>query len=79
MKRKALTLLTATALSASLALADENRWCRAFAPHYYCRKLFRLALKHQPQRPKIAQFGVDEKQHAKGKPRRFLFHHIHTQ
>jgi len=63
MKQKALTLLTATALSASLALADETG---AAAPsrHITLREAVQLALKRN-HNVRIAQYGVDEKQHAK--------------
>jgi outer membrane protein TolC len=63
MKQKALTLLTATALSVSLTLADET----GGAPHsrrISLQEAVQLALKHN-HNVRIAQYGVDEKQHAK--------------
>jgi outer membrane protein TolC len=63
MKRKALTLLTATALSASLALADETGRS-ALSRHITLPEAVQLALKHN-HNIRIAQYGVDEKQHAK--------------
>jgi len=63
MKRKALILLTATALSASLALADETGRA-APSRHITLPEAVQLALKHN-HNVRIAQYGVDEKQHAK--------------
>jgi outer membrane protein TolC len=62
MKRKALALLTATALFASLALADETGG--APSRHITLQEAVQLALKHN-HNVRIAQYGVDEKQHAK--------------
>src|SRR5216684_3547739 len=63
MKRKALTLLMAAALSASLALADETGGA-APSRRITLREAVQLALKHN-HNVRIAQYGVDEKQHAK--------------
>jgi outer membrane protein TolC len=63
MKRKALTLLTATALSASLALANETGGA-APSRHITLGEAVQLALKHN-HNVRIAQYGVDEKRHAK--------------
>ena len=63
MKRKALTLLTATALSAFLALADETGRA-ASSRHITLPEAVQLALKHN-HNVRIAHYGVDEKQHAK--------------
>jgi outer membrane protein TolC len=63
MKRKARALLTATALFASLALADETGGA-APSRHITLQEAVQLALKHN-HNVRIAQFGVDEKQHAK--------------
>jgi outer membrane protein TolC len=62
MKRKALTLLTATALCAYVALADET----GGAPprHITLREAVQLALKHNHD-VRIAAYTVEEKQHAK--------------
>jgi outer membrane protein TolC len=63
MKRKALTLLTAWALSASLVLAGQTG---SAAPprHITLEEAVQLALKHN-HNVRIAQYGVDEKQHVK--------------
>ena len=63
MKKKALTLLTAAALSVSLAWADETGGA-APSRHITLREAVQLALKHN-HNVRIAQYGVDEKQHAK--------------
>lgn len=63
MKRKALTLLMGTALSASLALADETGRA-ATSRHITLQEAVQLALKHN-HNVRIAQLGVDEKQHVK--------------
>jgi outer membrane protein TolC len=63
MRQKALALLTAAALSASLALADETGGAAA-SRHITLREAVQLALKHN-HNVRIAQYGVDEKQHAK--------------
>jgi outer membrane protein TolC len=63
MKRKALTFLTATALSASLALADETGRTGP-SLHITLQEAVHLALKHN-HNVRIAQLGVDEKQHVK--------------
>jgi outer membrane protein TolC len=63
MKRKALTLLTAWALSACLALADQTG-VAAPSRHITLQEAVQLALKHN-HNVRIAQYGVDEKQHAK--------------
>lgn len=63
MKRKVLTLLTASALSACLALADETGGA-APPRHITLQEAVQLALKHNHS-VRIAQYGVDEKQHAK--------------
>ena len=63
MKRKALTLLTAVALSASLALGDDTGRA-APSRRITLQEAVQLALKHN-HNVRIAQFGVDEKQHAK--------------
>ena len=63
MKRKALTLLTATALCAYVALADETG--RAAPPrHVTLQEAVQLALKHN-HNVRIAQYAVGEKQHVK--------------
>ena len=63
MKRKALTLLTATALCAYVALADETG--RAAPPrHVKLQEAVQLALKHNHS-VRIAQYAVGEKQHVK--------------
>lgn len=63
MKRRALFLLIATVLSCSLVLADETG---SIAPsrRITLREAVQLALKHN-HNVRIAQYGVDEKQHAK--------------
>src|ERR1700739_789972 len=63
MKRWAVTLLTATALSVSLALADETGGPRP-SRHITLQEAVQLALNHN-HNVRIAQYGVDEKQHAK--------------
>jgi outer membrane protein TolC len=63
MKRKVLTLLTASALSACLALSDETGGA-APPRHITLQEAVQLALKHN-HNVRIAQYGVDEKQHAK--------------
>ena len=63
MKRKTLTLLTAMALSASLAIADETGGA-APSRHIILQEAVQLALKHN-HNVRIAQYGVGEKQHAK--------------
>jgi outer membrane protein len=63
MKRKALSLLTATALSASIVLADETGRA-APSRHITLQEAVQLALKHN-HNVRMAQYGVDEKQHAK--------------
>ena len=63
MKRKTLTLLAAMALSASLAFADETGGA-APSGHITLQEAVQLALKHN-HNVRIAQYGVDEKQHAK--------------
>src|ERR1700740_2998661 len=63
MKRWAVTLLTVTALSASLALADETGGPRS-SRHITLQEAVQLALNHN-HNVRIAQYGVDEKQHAK--------------
>jgi outer membrane protein len=63
MKRKALTLLTATALSASLAFADETGGATP-SRHITLQQAVQLALKHN-HNVRIAHYGVNEKQHAK--------------
>lgn len=63
MKPKALTLLMATALSASLALADQTGGVSP-ARHITLQEAVQLALKHN-HNVRIAQYGVAEKQHAK--------------
>jgi outer membrane protein TolC len=63
MKRKAMLLLIATALSASLALADETNG-RAPSRRITLQEAVQLALKHN-HNVRIAGFAVDEKQHAK--------------
>jgi outer membrane protein TolC len=63
MKRKALTLLMATALSAFLTLGDETGRA-APSRHITLQEAVQLALKHN-HNVRIAQYGVVEKQHAK--------------
>src|SRR6478672_527781 len=63
MKRKAVFLLVATALSCSLTLADETG-STAPSRRISLREAVQLALKHN-HNVRIAQYGVDEKQHAK--------------
>jgi outer membrane protein TolC len=63
MKCKALTLLTATALCAYAALADETGGT-APSRHITLQEAVQLALKHN-HNVRIAQYGVDEKQHVK--------------
>jgi outer membrane protein TolC len=63
MKRKAITLLTVAVLSASLASADETGDATP-ARHITLQEAVQLALKHN-HNVRIAQFGVNEKQHAK--------------
>jgi outer membrane protein TolC len=63
MKRKALSLLVATALSCSLTLADETR-STAPSRRITLREAVQLALKHN-HNVRIAGYAVDEKQHAK--------------
>jgi outer membrane protein TolC len=63
MKRRALFLLIATALSCSLSGADETG-SSAPSRRITLREAVQLALKHN-HNVRIAQFGVDEKQHAK--------------
>ncbi len=63
MKRKALFLLVATALSSSLALADETG-STAPSRRISLREAVQLALKHN-HNVRIAGYAVDEKQHAK--------------
>jgi outer membrane protein TolC len=63
MKRKALTLLTALALCTYLTLADETGGT-APSRHITLQEAVQLALKHN-HNVRIAQYGVDEKQHAK--------------
>ncbi|HET6931576.1 MAG TPA: TolC family protein, partial [Candidatus Acidoferrum sp.] len=63
MKRKILTLLTATALCAYVALADETGGA-APPRHITLREAVQLALKHNHD-VRIAAYTVEEKQHAK--------------
>lgn len=63
MKRKALTLFTATALCACVALADQTGGAAA-SRHITLREAVQLALKHN-HNVRIASFGVEEKEHAK--------------
>src|SRR6266404_6149978 len=63
MKRKALFLLMATALSSSLALADETNGSGP-PRRISLREAVQLALKHN-HNVRIAGYAVDEKQHAK--------------
>ena len=63
MKRQALTLMTATVLSASLTLADQTGGATP-ARHITLEEAVQLALKHN-HNVRIAKYGVDEKQHAK--------------
>ena len=63
MIRKALTLLTASVLSACLAMADETGGAVP-SRHITLQEAVQLALKHN-HNIRIAQYGVDEKQHAK--------------
>lgn len=63
MKRKALSLLVAMALSCSLTLADE-KGSPAPPRRITLQEAVQLALKHN-HNVRIAQFGVNEKQHAK--------------
>jgi outer membrane protein TolC len=61
MKRKALTLLTAWALSACLTLADGTS---GTGRHITLQEAVQLALKHN-HNVRIAHYGVDEKQYVK--------------
>src|SRR6202790_245173 len=63
MKRKAILLLIATALSASLPLAEETNG-RAPSRRITLQEAVQLALKHN-HNVRIAGYAVDEKQHAK--------------
>jgi len=63
MKRKALILLMATAVSASLALAD-GAGDPAASRHITLQEAVQLALKHNHD-IRIAEYAVDEKQQAK--------------
>src|SRR5258708_13559304 len=63
MKRKAVFLLVATALSCSLTLADETG-STAPSRRITLREAVQLALKHN-HNVRIAGYAVDEKQHAK--------------
>src|SRR5882672_2106271 len=63
MKRKALFLLVATALSCSLSWADE-KGSTAPSRHITLREAVQLALKHN-HNVRIAGYAVEEKQHAK--------------
>jgi outer membrane protein TolC len=63
MKRKALTLLTALAICTYLTLADETGGTAPLR-HITLQEAVQLALKHN-HNVRIAQYGVDEKQHAK--------------
>jgi outer membrane protein TolC len=63
MKRKAFILLTASALSAWLALAHQTGGS-APSRHITLQEAVQLALKHN-HNVRIAQYGVDEKQHVK--------------
>jgi outer membrane protein TolC len=63
MKRRALFLLIATALSCSLTLAGETG-STAPSRRITLREAVQLALKYN-HNVRIAQYGVDEKQHAK--------------
>jgi outer membrane protein TolC len=63
MKRKALTLLTAMALCACVTLADETGGAPP-SRHITLQEAVQLALKHN-HNVRLAQYGVDEKQHAK--------------
>jgi outer membrane protein TolC len=63
MKRKALFLLMATALSCPLTLANETNGAGP-ARHIALREAVQLALKHN-HNVRIAQYGIDEKQQAK--------------
>src|SRR6202030_3502804 len=63
MKRRALFLLMATALSCSLTLADEKA-STAPSRRISLRQAVQLALKHN-HNVRIAGYAVDEKQHAK--------------
>ena len=63
MKRKAMLLLIATALSASLASADETNRSGP-SRRITLQEAVQLALKHN-HNVRIAGFAVDEKQHAK--------------
>jgi outer membrane protein TolC len=63
MKRRALFLLTATALSCSLTLADETASTAPSRRITLCEAV-QLALKHN-HNVRIAGYAVDEKEHAK--------------
>src|SRR5713226_6081652 len=63
MKRRAVFLLMATALSCSLTLAD-NTGSTAPSRRITLREAVQLALKHN-HNVRIAGYAVDEKQHAK--------------
>ena len=63
MKRQALFLIMATALSSSLALADETNGSGP-SRHITLQQAVQLALKYN-HNVRIAGYAVDEKQHAK--------------
>jgi len=63
MKRKALAFLTGTALSVSLALADRTGRAGP-SLHITLQEAVQLALKHN-HNVRIAQLGIDQKQHVK--------------
>ena len=63
MKRKAISLVIATALSSSLALADETSGAGP-ARHITLQEAVQLAVKHN-HNVRIAGYAVDQKQHAK--------------
>jgi outer membrane protein TolC len=63
MKRKALSLVMATTLSSSLALADETNGAGP-ARHITLQEAVQLAVKHN-HNVRIAGYAADQKQHAK--------------
>jgi outer membrane protein TolC len=63
MKRKALSLVIATILSSSLALADETNGAGP-ARHITLQEAVQLAVKHN-HNVRIAGYAADQKQHAK--------------
>jgi outer membrane protein TolC len=76
MKRKAILLLMATALSSSIVLADETNGSGP-SRHITLQEAVQLALKHN-HNVRIAGYAVDEKQHAKEAAKGSYFPSIRT-